>query len=158
MSPEGLCVCFFSVSDLNLSEQNILQLELIFFGNGADYLAGHPRSDDTGGNVMRDNACALSMCREPTATSCSPSAPICSTVDANFLAMVPVAKIPRYLPFYGFGSSIPWFSPTEKIVKNKNAPGGLVPTLRGQILCTGIFHLVPNILIHYNRDRKKVPT
>jgi len=54
--------------------------------------------------------------------------------------------------------SIPWFSPAEKIVKNKNAPGGLVPTLRGQILCTGIFHLVPNILIHYNRDRKKVPT
>ena len=37
-------------------------------------------------------------------------------------------------------------------MKNKNAPGGLVVALRGQILCTGIFHLVPNILIHYNRD------
>ncbi len=34
-------------------------------------------------------------------------------------------------------------------MKNKNAPGGLVPTLRGQILCTGIFHLVPNILIQH---------
>ena len=62
----------------------------------------------------------------------------------------------RKLLYFGF--SIPWFSPAEKIVKNKNAPGELVPTLRGQILCTGIFHLVPNILIHYNRDRKKVPT
>ena len=50
MSPEGLYVCFFSVSDLNFSEQNILRLELIFFGNGADHLAGHPRSDDAGGN------------------------------------------------------------------------------------------------------------
>ena len=56
MSPESLCVCFFSVSDLNFSEQNILRLELIFFGNGADHLAGHPRSDDTGGNVMGDDA------------------------------------------------------------------------------------------------------
>lgn len=43
------------------------------------------------------NTCALSMCRDPTATSCSPSAPICSTVDANFLAMVPVAKIPHFI-------------------------------------------------------------
>ena len=50
MSPEGLYVCFFSVSDLNFSEQNILRLELIFFGNGADHLAGHPHSDDAGGN------------------------------------------------------------------------------------------------------------
>ena len=50
------------------------------------------------------------------------------------------------------------FSPQKSMAKIKNAPGGLVPTLRGQILCTGIFHLVPNILIHYNRDRKKVPT
>ena len=33
---------------------------------------------------IRDRACALSRCRDPTATSCSPSAPICSTVDANF--------------------------------------------------------------------------
>ena len=56
MSPESLCVCFFSVSDLNFSEQNILQLELIFFGNGADHLAGHPCCDDTGGNVMGDDA------------------------------------------------------------------------------------------------------
>lgn len=56
MSPESLCVCFFSVSDLNFSEQNILRLELIFFGNGADHLAGHPCSDDTGGNVMGDDA------------------------------------------------------------------------------------------------------
>ena len=47
---------FFSVSDLNFSEQNILRLELIFFGNGADHLAGHPRSDDAGGNVMSDDA------------------------------------------------------------------------------------------------------
>ena len=38
------------------SEQNILRLELIFFGNGADHLAGHPRSDDAGGNVMSDDA------------------------------------------------------------------------------------------------------
>ena len=37
ISPEG----FFSVSDLNFSEQNILRLELIFFGNGADHLAGY---------------------------------------------------------------------------------------------------------------------
>ena len=56
MSPEGLCVCFSSVSNLNFSEQNILWLELIFFGNGADHLAGHPRSDDAGGNVMSDDA------------------------------------------------------------------------------------------------------
>ena len=56
MSPESLCVCFFSVSDLNFSEQNILRLELIFFSNGADHLAGHPCSDDTGGNVMGDDA------------------------------------------------------------------------------------------------------
>lgn len=56
MSPESLCVCFFSVSNLNFSEQNILRLELIFFGNGADHLAGHPRSDDAGGNVMSDDA------------------------------------------------------------------------------------------------------
>ena len=56
MSPESLCVCFFSVSDLNFSEQNILRLELIFFRNGADHLAGHPCSDDTGGNVMGDDA------------------------------------------------------------------------------------------------------
>lgn len=56
MSPESLCVCFFSVSDLNFSEQNILRLELIFFSNGADHLAGHPCSDDTGGNVMSDDA------------------------------------------------------------------------------------------------------
>ena len=56
MSPEGLCVCFSSVSNLNFSEQNILRLELIFFGNGADHLAGHPRSDDAGGNVMSDDA------------------------------------------------------------------------------------------------------
>jgi len=62
----------------------------------------------------------------------------------------------RKLLYFGF--SIPWFSPAEKIVKSKNAPGELVAALRGQILCTGIFHLVPNILIHYNRDRKKVPT
>ena len=41
---------------------------------------------------------------------------------------------------------------------SKNAPGGLVPTLRGQILCTGIFHLVPNILIHYNRDSTNANT
>ena len=33
-----------------------LRLELIFFGNGADHLAGHPCSDDTGGNVMSDDA------------------------------------------------------------------------------------------------------
>ena len=33
-----------------------------------------------------------------------------------------------------------------------------VATLRGQILCTGIFHLVPSSPIHYNKDRKKVPT
>ena len=52
MSPEG----FFSVSDLNFSEQNILRLELIFFGNGADHLARHPCSDDAGGNVMSDDA------------------------------------------------------------------------------------------------------
>jgi hypothetical protein len=43
-------------------------------------------------------------------------------------------------------------------VKNKNAPGELVAALRGQSLYTGIFYLVPNILIHYNRDREKVPT
>ena len=41
--------------------------------------------------------------------------------------------------------------PTEKILKNKNVPGWLVTTLRGQILYTGIFHLVPSISIHYNR-------
>lgn len=52
MSPEG----FFSVSDLNFSEQNILRLELIFFSNGADHLARHPCSDDAGGNVMSDDA------------------------------------------------------------------------------------------------------
>ena len=52
MSPEG----FFSVSDLNFSEQNILRLELIFFGNGADHLARHPCSDDACGNVMSDDA------------------------------------------------------------------------------------------------------
>ena len=52
MSPES----FFSVSDLNFSEQNILRLELIFFGNGADHLARHPCSDDAGGNVMSDDA------------------------------------------------------------------------------------------------------
>ena len=54
--PRELVRMFFSVSDLNFSEQNILRLELIFFGNGADHLAGHPRSDDTGGNVMGDDA------------------------------------------------------------------------------------------------------
>ena len=47
---------FFRVFDLDFSEQNILRLELIFFGNGADHLAGHPRSDDAGGNVMSDDA------------------------------------------------------------------------------------------------------
>jgi hypothetical protein len=56
MSPEGLCVCLSSVSNLNISEQNILRLELILVGNGADHLAGHPRSDDAGGNVMSDDA------------------------------------------------------------------------------------------------------
>lgn len=59
---------FFSVSDLNFSEQNILRLELIFFGNGADHLAGHPRSDDAGGNVMSDDASALITYPAPMVT------------------------------------------------------------------------------------------
>ena len=102
--------------------------------------------------------------KRPTATSCSPSAPICSTVDANFLAMVPVAKIPHFI-------TVPpglflWIRcvqytmvfPCGKDSEKQKCPRRACSNSPGTILCTGIFHLVPNILIHYNRDRKKVPT
>lgn len=53
------------------------------------------------------------------------------------------------------GQNLPTLPLMEKhttwIPKNKNIPGWLVTTLRGQILYTGIFHLVPSISIHYNR-------
>ena len=97
-----------------------------------------------GDAVLLRKRCALSRCRDPTAKSCSPSAPICSTVDANFLAMVPVAKIPHFI-------TVPpglllWIRcvqytmvfPCGKDSEKQKCPRRLVPTLRGQILCTGI--------------------
>ena len=68
-----------------------------------------------------------------------PSAPICSTVDANFLAIVPVAKIPHFITVppglflwircVQYTMVFPCGKDSEK---KKMPPGGLVPTLRGR--------------------------
>ena len=59
--------------------------------------------------------------------------------------MVPVAKIPHFItvpPILWLWVQYTMISLVEKLPKNKNAPGGLIATLWGQILCTGIIPLL----------------
>ena len=85
---------FFSL----LIKIRVVALRILWFPHAKDPRQGLRRSHSNGGcRTAAQTPVRFPDAVTPRQQAAPPSAPICSTVDANFLAMVPVAKIPHFI-------------------------------------------------------------